>query len=213
MEQQMTPLCDINPMLDDVKVLGNRIQAPMKGKDLMNKFMAGLDEGSCYRIRNFKVGENRGKYPLLNHRYKINFYKNTSITRVNHFDQNLRGFKFKPFQNFKTKHFGPTDLVDVIGTIVSISNRIPFESYGKEKYRRTVILQDVDGHQLECCFYENWAEKFNGVATNEMESTEPVVMILQLAKISLGSNQNTKQPAEQVSIHQNTEQPEENKSQ
>nr|GEW92912.1 replication protein A 70 kDa DNA-binding subunit B [Tanacetum cinerariifolium] len=140
---------------------GNRIQAHMKGKDLMNKFIPVLDEGSCYRIRNFRVGENGGKYPLLNHRYKINFYKNTSITRVNHFDQNLRGFKFEPFQNFTTKKFGPTDLVDVIGTIVSISNLILFESYGKEKYRRTITLQDVDGHQLECCFYEKWAEKFN----------------------------------------------------
>ncbi|GJV29135.1 replication protein A 70 kDa DNA-binding subunit B [Tanacetum coccineum] len=172
MEQQLTLLFDIDPMMDDVKVLvrcisiwkshakgkpnqpwgldvvlqdaeGNRVQATIK-KDSMNKFLTVLDEGSCYRIGNFGVGENGVKYPLLNHRYKINFYKNTSIARVNHFDQNLRGFKFEPFQNFRSKQCGSTDTVDVIGIIVSISNLIPFEFNGKEKNRRTVILQDVE---------------------------------------------------------------------
>ncbi|GKA86320.1 replication protein A 70 kDa DNA-binding subunit B, partial [Tanacetum coccineum] len=64
----------------------------------------------------------------------------------------------------------------VIGTIVSISNLIPFESYGKEKKKRNVILQDVDGRQLECCFYEGWAEKFNDYA-NQNETTGPVTKL------------------------------------
>ncbi|GJT37965.1 hypothetical protein Tco_0937830 [Tanacetum coccineum] len=80
MEQQMTPLCDIDPMMDVVKVL------------------------------------------------------------------------FEPFQNFKTRHFGPTDLV-----VSRLSN-----IYSNEYL---------------------WAEKFNGVVADEMESTAPVVMILQLAKV------------------------------
>ncbi|GJS43556.1 replication protein A 70 kDa DNA-binding subunit B [Tanacetum coccineum] len=81
MEQQMTLLCDIDLMMDDVKVLvrcisiwkshaagkpnepwgldvvlqdleGNRIQASIK-LDSMDKFLVVLDEGPCYRIRNF----------------------------------------------------------------------------------------------------------------------------------------------------------------
>ncbi|GJX14378.1 replication protein A 70 kDa DNA-binding subunit B [Tanacetum coccineum] len=139
MEQQMTLLCDIDPMMDDVKVLarcisiwkshaagkpnqpwgldvvlqdpeGNRIQASIKLEN-MNKFLAVLDEGSCYRIGDFGVGENEGKFPLLNHHYKINFYQNTSVTRVIHFDQNLCGFKFEPFQNFTSNRFGSIDTV------------------------------------------------------------------------------------------------------
>ncbi|GJZ37070.1 replication protein A 70 kDa DNA-binding subunit B, partial [Tanacetum coccineum] len=95
MEQQMTFLCDIDPMMDDVKVLarcisiwkshaagkpnqpwgldvvlqdleGNRIQASIKLEN-MNKFLVVLDEGSCYRIGDFGVSENGGKFPLLNH--------------------------------------------------------------------------------------------------------------------------------------------------
>ena len=42
----------------------------------MSKFAGLLEEGACYRIRNFGVGENGGKYPLLPHKYKINFFKN-----------------------------------------------------------------------------------------------------------------------------------------
>ncbi|GJW82274.1 homeodomain-like protein [Tanacetum coccineum] len=81
MEQQMTLFCDIDLMMDNVKVLvrciniwkshaarkpnepwgldvvlqdleGNRIQASIK-LDSMDKFLVVLDEGPCYRIRNF----------------------------------------------------------------------------------------------------------------------------------------------------------------
>ena len=86
------------------------MQASIKKTD-MNKFQAILDEGSCYKVGSFGVGENGGKFPLLSHRYKIGFYKNTSVTRVAPFDQNTRGFRFEPFQNFTRRHFTETDIV------------------------------------------------------------------------------------------------------
>ncbi|GJU20815.1 replication protein A 70 kDa DNA-binding subunit B [Tanacetum coccineum] len=48
----------------------------------------------------------------------------------------------------------------------------------------TTIRDDSgsSGRQLECCFYEGWAEKFNDYA-NQNETTGPVVMILQLARV------------------------------
>ncbi|PWA86686.1 replication protein A 70 kDa DNA-binding subunit B [Artemisia annua] len=138
-DQAITALSDIDPMLDDCKILvrvvrvwkahpitrpnevwslevlfqdqqGNRIQASIKKAD-MNKFQAILDEGSCYKVGSFGVGENGGKFPLLSHRYKIGFYKNTSVTRVAPFDQNTRGFRFEPFQNFTRRQFSETDIV------------------------------------------------------------------------------------------------------
>ncbi|PWA44636.1 replication protein A 70 kDa DNA-binding subunit B [Artemisia annua] len=138
-DQAITALCDIDPMLDDAKILvrvvrvwkahtitrpnevwslevlfqdqqGNRMQASIKKAD-MNKFQAILDEGSCYKVGSFGVGENGGKFPLLSHRYKIGFYKNTSVTRVAPFDQNTRDFRFEPFQNFTRRHFKETDIV------------------------------------------------------------------------------------------------------
>ncbi|GKB24771.1 structural maintenance of chromosomes protein 5 [Tanacetum coccineum] len=116
MSQEITPVSDIDPMMDEGNILvrcisiwynhppgkpemkwglemvlqdeqGNRIQVSVK-KDGLSKFQPILQEGSCYKISNFGVGENGGKFPLLNHKYRINFYKNTSVTRVNKFDNN-----------------------------------------------------------------------------------------------------------------------------
>ncbi|GJS71223.1 replication protein A 70 kDa DNA-binding subunit B [Tanacetum coccineum] len=92
MDQNLTQLCDIDPLLDDLKIVarcisiwkahptgnpkdvwsldsGNRVQATCK-KDHINKFQLSLDEGSCYQIGNFGVGDKSGKYPLLSHKYK-----------------------------------------------------------------------------------------------------------------------------------------------
>lgn len=77
----------------------------------MSKFAGLLEEGACYRIRNFGVGENGGKYPLLPHKYKINFFKNTSLTRINRFDTNHNGFKFEPFLRFTTRRWTEQEAV------------------------------------------------------------------------------------------------------
>ncbi|PWA51644.1 HXXXD-type acyl-transferase family protein [Artemisia annua] len=84
MEPNYTPLSDIDPMLDYVKVLarcisrwkyhpagrpneiwsldmvlqdpqGNCVQATVRTKENINKFQLLIDEGSCYRIENFGV--------------------------------------------------------------------------------------------------------------------------------------------------------------
>ncbi|PWA58001.1 replication protein A 70 kDa DNA-binding subunit B [Artemisia annua] len=209
-DQAITALCDVDPMLDDAKILvrvvrvwkahpitrpnevwslevlfqdqqGNRMQGSIKKAD-MNKFQAILDEGSCYKVGSFGVGENGGKFPLLSHRYKIGFYKNTSVTRVAPFDQNTRGFRFEPFQNFTRRHFKETDIVDVIGTIISISEPIPYERYGAQKTRRIVTLEDVDGVTLDCCFFDGWVDRFNSLA-QQLNAMKNVVMILQIGKV------------------------------
>nr|GEW63951.1 replication protein A 70 kDa DNA-binding subunit B [Tanacetum cinerariifolium] len=76
----------------------------------------------------------------------------TTITRVGSFDNNPHGFKFEHFATFTTKTFTEKELCDVIGIVVSVSDAIPFNNYGKDQLRRTIILEDVQGAQLECCF-------------------------------------------------------------
>ncbi|GJU78720.1 replication protein A 70 kDa DNA-binding subunit B [Tanacetum coccineum] len=127
MEINMTQLCDLNLMLDDAKILarvisiwmshpkqrpnevwsldavlqdqmGNRVQATVKNQDI-KKFQPILDKGACYRISNFGIGENGGNIPLLDHRYKLSFFKNTALTRVGIFDSNPRGFRFEHFED------------------------------------------------------------------------------------------------------------------
>ena len=77
----------------------------------MPKYEGLLQEGVCYRIINFGVGENGGKYPLLKHKYKIVFFKNTSLTRIDSFDQNNKGFKFEAFNDFVPGRINESDTV------------------------------------------------------------------------------------------------------
>ncbi|GJU77493.1 putative reverse transcriptase domain-containing protein [Tanacetum coccineum] len=172
MEINITQLCDLDPMLDDAKILarvisiwkshpkqrpnevwsldavlqdqmGNRVQATIRNHDI-KKFQPILDERASYRISNFGIGENSGNFPLLEHRFKLNFFKNTALTRIESFDSNPRGFRFEHFGAFTSRKFFERELSDVIGTIVSISDSIPFNYAGVDKIRRTVILEDYD---------------------------------------------------------------------
>ena len=76
----------------------SRIQVYIK-KEFMFRFEPLFEEGKCYIISNFGIAENGGKLPLLPHRYKISFYKNTTVTRVEPFDNNTHGFIFEPFNH------------------------------------------------------------------------------------------------------------------
>ncbi|GKC10306.1 ribonuclease H-like domain, reverse transcriptase, RNA-dependent DNA polymerase [Tanacetum coccineum] len=69
----------------------------------------------------------------------------------------------------------------VIGTIVSISDAIPFNYVGVDKIRRTVILEDYVGARLECCFFYSWSDKFSKLY-DERDKSGIAVMILQLCK-------------------------------
>ncbi|GJY36138.1 replication protein A 70 kDa DNA-binding subunit B [Tanacetum coccineum] len=153
-----------------------------------------LDEGSCYRIGNFRVGDNSAKYPLLNHKYKVDLFKNTYVTRVASFDNNPHGFKFEPFPNFHIRKFTANDVVDVIGTVVSIFDSIPFNNYGEDKVRRSLILEDVEGRKKECCFFNGWAAKFD-ILYLHREKIGYVVMILQLVKVKYFNEKSSVNPA------------------
>ncbi|GJT58342.1 ribonuclease H-like domain-containing protein [Tanacetum coccineum] len=139
MELNMTQLCDLDHMLDDLKVLVR-----------------------C-----------------------ISLWKSHPAGRPNEvwaLDMVMQDPQFEPFANFSARKFSETEVVDVIGTVVSISDCIPFNSYRVDKIRRTLILEDYDGVKLECCFFDAWATKFDKLH-KQRESLSHVVMILQLGKV------------------------------
>ncbi|PWA75538.1 replication protein A 70 kDa DNA-binding subunit [Artemisia annua] len=74
----------------------------------------------------------------------------------------------------KSKKGAPSK--DVIGTIVSMGDLIPF---GLNKRRRIVMIEDPE---LECCFFDAMADMFVSYASNR-ENDGHVVLIIQLAKV------------------------------
>lgn len=73
-----------------------KIQATIK-MALCLKFENVLEEGMIVFLSKFGVGENRGKYPKLKHRYKLNFDRCNSVKRCFSFDEPLYGFNFFDF--------------------------------------------------------------------------------------------------------------------
>ncbi|GKD54764.1 replication protein A 70 kDa DNA-binding subunit B, partial [Tanacetum coccineum] len=57
---------------------GNRVQATVRNHDI-KKFQPILVEGACYRITKFGIDENSRNFQLLEHRFKLSFFKNKAL--------------------------------------------------------------------------------------------------------------------------------------
>ncbi|PWA73599.1 replication protein A 70 kDa DNA-binding subunit D [Artemisia annua] len=165
-------------VLQDMK--GNRIQCTARNND-MYRFEPLFQQGHCYMISDFSIGENNGILPLLNHKYKITFFQSTKVTRIDHFDEDVFGFKLEPFSDILSKKYNDKDSVDVIGAIVAIGDIIPIPNSLVKKVRRTVIIEDTEGTRVKCTFWDKWAEMFNQYVSND--AIGPVTFVLQLAKV------------------------------
>ncbi|GJT67555.1 replication protein A 70 kDa DNA-binding subunit B, partial [Tanacetum coccineum] len=172
MPNNVTMIKDIEPMLDNITVQGrvislwhghrvnkahnpysldfvfqdlqnSRIQVYIK-KDFMFRFKPLFEEGKCYSISNFTIAENSGRLPLLPHKYKISFYKGTTVTRIDPIDDNVHGFILEPFNRLldEARVYHEHEAVDVIGSVVAIGDVVLVQSSSGPKIRRTVVIED-----------------------------------------------------------------------
>ncbi|GJY55916.1 replication protein A 70 kDa DNA-binding subunit B [Tanacetum coccineum] len=212
-DKKITPISEVDPMLNDITIQGRcisiwhshrmnaahdpysldlvlqdvhntRIQVYIK-KEFMFRFEPLFEEGQCYILSNFGIAENSGRLPLLPHRYKISFYKCTTVTRIEPFDSNTNGFILEPFHHLLDpehhQYYG-NDVVDVIGSVVGIGDIVPVMSAAGKKIRRTIVAEDVDGNRLDFTFWDTWASMWDQYA-NKRDTIEHLVIILQLGKV------------------------------
>ncbi|GKE26414.1 replication protein A 70 kDa DNA-binding subunit B, partial [Tanacetum coccineum] len=121
-------------VLQDVH--NTRIHVYIK-KEFIFRFEPLFEEGQCYILSNFGIAENSGRLPLLPHRYKISFYKCTTVTRIEPFDTNTNGFILEPFNHLldpEHHQYYENDAVDVIGFVVGIGDIVPVMSVVGKKY-------------------------------------------------------------------------------
>nr|GEW03567.1 hypothetical protein [Tanacetum cinerariifolium] len=140
-------------------------------------------------ISNFAIAENSGKLPLLPHKYKLSFYKGTVVTRIDPFDENLNGFILEPFNHLFDENlngfilgYHEHEAVDVIGSVVAIGDVVPAQSAVGQKIQRTVVIEDSESNQLDCTFWDHWANMWDEYAQKRKELGH-VVFILQLGKV------------------------------
>ncbi|GJV58098.1 replication protein A 70 kDa DNA-binding subunit B [Tanacetum coccineum] len=143
-----------------------------------------FEEGKCYSIANFTIAKNSGRLPPLPHKYKISFYKGTTVTIIDPIDDNLHGFILEPFNRLldEARVYHEHENVDVIGSVVAIGDVVPVQSSAGRKIRRTVVIEDAESNQLDCTFWDHWATMWDEYAQKRNELGH-VVFILQLGKV------------------------------
>ncbi|GJY10085.1 replication protein A 70 kDa DNA-binding subunit B [Tanacetum coccineum] len=198
-EKKNTPISEVDPMLNDITIQGRcisiwhshrlnaahdpysldlvlqdvhntRIHVYIK-KEFMFRFEPLFEEGQCYILSNFGIAENSGRLPLLPHRYKISFYKCTTVTRIEPFDTNTNGFILEPFNHLldpEHHEYYENDVVDVIGSVVGIGDIVPVMSAAGKKIRRTIVAEDVDGNHLDFTFWDTWASMWDQYANKRI---------------------------------------------
>ncbi|GKB10199.1 replication protein A 70 kDa DNA-binding subunit B [Tanacetum coccineum] len=74
------------------------------------------------------------------------------------------------------------EAVDIIGSVVAIGDVVPVQSAAGRKIRRTVVIEDSESNQLDCTFWDQWANMWDEYALKRDELGH-VVFILQLGKV------------------------------
>ncbi|GJZ87204.1 replication protein A 70 kDa DNA-binding subunit B [Tanacetum coccineum] len=163
MPNNATMIKDIEPALDNITVQGrvislwhshqvneahnpysldfvfqdlqnSRIQVYIK-KDFMFRFEPLFEEGKSYSIANFAIAKNSGRLPLLPHKYKISFYKGTTVTRIDPIDDKVHIFILEPFNRLldEGRVYHDHEAIDVIGSVVAIGD-VVYNLLLDEKY-------------------------------------------------------------------------------
>ncbi|GJY33237.1 hypothetical protein Tco_0417706 [Tanacetum coccineum] len=80
--------------------------------------------------RSNPVTENGGRLPILPHDWKLSFYKNTNVTRIDQFDDNFISFKSELFTRIldTNEEYEENNSVYVIGTVVGIGEIVAVNS-------------------------------------------------------------------------------------
>ncbi|GKB09412.1 replication protein A 70 kDa DNA-binding subunit B [Tanacetum coccineum] len=154
-DKKITPISEVDPMLNDITIQGrcisiwhsHRMNAAHDPYSL-DLVLQDVHEGQClHSVQLWDLDENSGRLPLLPHRYKISFYKCTTVTRIEPFDSNTNGFILEPFHHLLDpehhQYYG-NDAVDVIGSVVGIGDIVPVMSAAGKKIRRTIVAEDVE---------------------------------------------------------------------
>ncbi|GJW18093.1 nucleic acid-binding, OB-fold, replication protein A, OB domain protein [Tanacetum coccineum] len=74
----------------------NKIVATVK-ESICSKFEKYLEEGKCFYISTFSVGDSQGTPRIVENKNKIHFYKATDVTPCDSYSGSVHGFRFKSF--------------------------------------------------------------------------------------------------------------------
>ncbi|KAL5100152.1 hypothetical protein RYX36_004479, partial [Vicia faba] len=156
------------------------IQASVK-LTLIGAFDSNLEEGSCYIISNILVGLHDPKFIMTDHKYKINFIKTISCTKIGDVPSiPTTYFKFVAFTQILTG-LDQTRAIDVIGHVIKKFDMKETVRSGITVKLLDIVLEDLEGNNVDCTLWAEHAEQMNTYLTDNGYD-KSVVVILQLCK-------------------------------
>ncbi|XP_054795053.1 uncharacterized protein LOC129300509 [Prosopis cineraria] len=173
----------INMILIDEE--GERIQASVTQKPLLERFRDRAVEGSTVFIANFNVVENN-QYKATNHTYKIIFNANTFIDEEK---ANIpwNSFSFMPISVCLEQEIAPEYLIDVIGVLKSIGKLEEYRTENGFQNKLTLTLADQNGTSIVCVLLGECASNtYYSYLDNERF---PLVFVIQLCRLTIDNKE------------------------
>ncbi|KAJ0440519.1 putative nucleic acid-binding protein [Helianthus annuus] len=164
---------------------GGKIQACIK-INLIPVFDHQLQGDAVVILKKFGVGENNDPFKVVTHDYKINFYRCTTVTRVDSWEGLEYGFNFIAFKDFLNR--AANDLL-TLGVCCWYPTLVDFgdlDIYGhppKQSKRMNFDLQDLEGTVFPCTIWNAYAEQFSNFLSNNNVVNEHLLVVIQHAKV------------------------------
>ncbi|KAJ1403296.1 hypothetical protein SESBI_27444 [Sesbania bispinosa] len=151
-------------------------------KENMKRFVKAFVEGDVYKVTNFGVSRNTGRFRAARHDYKLVFNANTKV-------QLCQGISF-PFPRLalvKSSEIRKTCgnskyLLDFMGVLTAISEEINLNKEGRQTRLMLLDLVDEEG-DIRCAVFGEMVNTVSGLLSSTTIGL-PVV-IIQLARVNL----------------------------
>ncbi|PWA58313.1 replication protein A 70 kDa DNA-binding subunit D [Artemisia annua] len=177
---------NINMLLMDEK--GNKIHA-CANHYVLKLCQPMLKKDNYILLSNFNLYTGLEGMQLTNHVGKIYFKNNTSISVVQDFNCAHDGFEFIEYHDIITDEKYNKLAFDIIG-LISSKPKLKAIYYRK---KTTIIsefkLQNLNGDEVNVTLWEDNADKLDNYLSQEYIQNEPVVLVIQLAKINTWGNE------------------------
>ncbi|KAJ1375657.1 Nucleic acid-binding, OB-fold [Sesbania bispinosa] len=173
---------------------GGRIEATVP-KNFMMKFSQAVAEREVYRLSNFGLTENSGKFRAAHHEFKIVFNGGTKMIPCPSVNISASGFSLLKTSDINKTINGCSDfLFDFMGVLTAVSEEITMKKQGRET--RLILLDLVDEMlastfylgSIRCAVFDDMVDVVAGFRTVPRDGLP--VLIIQLAKASQVGIQN-----------------------
>ncbi|GJT56970.1 nucleic acid-binding, OB-fold, replication protein A, OB domain protein [Tanacetum coccineum] len=125
----------------------NKIVATVK-ESIYSKFEKYLEEGKCFYISTFSVGDSQGTPRIVENKNKIHFYNATNVTPCDSYSGSVHGFRFKSFDTLLQVEEQSSMSYDLIGDLISCGTIAHAMVDGNRRPYIRLELEDLTGTKL-----------------------------------------------------------------